>query len=107
MGKAIWIRRKLVKSLSPKVRDYYSLIADPAAGTVTVVARTPRLAFPGLWTYVPAETQDAPQHKPQHRARVSWKQSWEALCFLYRMPAKAIQDLDLGMHERFVNVERF
>jgi hypothetical protein len=32
-----------------QLRPYYSLIADPAAGTVTVVARVPRLANPGFW----------------------------------------------------------
>ncbi|OQO05015.1 hypothetical protein B0A48_08035 [Cryoendolithus antarcticus] len=49
MGKALWIRSKLSNSIPWQLRPYFHLIADPAAGTVTVVARTPALQLPGLW----------------------------------------------------------
>jgi hypothetical protein len=41
----IWLR--LRASIPPNLRKYYSLIMDPAAGQVTVVARTPTLSSPG------------------------------------------------------------
>ncbi|KAK8217875.1 hypothetical protein IWZ01DRAFT_523632 [Phyllosticta capitalensis] len=42
IAKAFWIRFKLSRSIPWELRDYYNLITDPAAGTVTVVA-------PKLW----------------------------------------------------------
>lgn len=47
MIKSIWIRTKLSQSIPPEFRYLFSLIPDPASGTVTVVGRIPRLA--GLW----------------------------------------------------------
>ena len=49
MFKAVWIRCKLSQSIPWEHRPFYSLIADPAAGTVTVVAQTPHLGQPGIW----------------------------------------------------------
>ncbi|KAF2144856.1 uncharacterized protein K452DRAFT_305822 [Aplosporella prunicola CBS 121167] len=49
MFKSFWIRYHLSRSVPWEFRPFYSLIADPAAGTVTVVARTPRLKCPWLW----------------------------------------------------------
>jgi hypothetical protein len=46
---AIHIWLKLRKSIPLQYRKYYSLLPDPAAGKVTVVARTPSLELPGLW----------------------------------------------------------
>lgn len=46
---AIHIWLKLKKSIPIRYRKYYSLLPDPAAGKVTVVARTPSLERPGLW----------------------------------------------------------
>jgi hypothetical protein len=43
----IWLR--LRASIPPSIRKYYSLIIDPAAGQVTVVARMPTLSSPGQW----------------------------------------------------------
>jgi hypothetical protein len=43
----IWLR--LRASIPPSLRKYYSLIIDPAAGQVTVVARMPTLSSPGQW----------------------------------------------------------
>ncbi|KAL1394213.1 hypothetical protein HDK64DRAFT_17159 [Phyllosticta capitalensis] len=37
-GKALWIRYKLSSSIPWPLRQYYTLITDPASGTVTVVA---------------------------------------------------------------------
>jgi hypothetical protein len=44
----IWLRLRV--SIPPTLRKYYSLIIDPAAGQVTVVARMPTLSSPGQWT---------------------------------------------------------
>jgi hypothetical protein len=44
----IWL--KLRNSIPLRYREYYSLLPDPAAGKVTVVARTPSLELPGLWS---------------------------------------------------------
>lgn len=49
MFKALWIRYQLSNSIPLDYQRFFSLIADPAAGKVTVVGRTPRLAQPGLW----------------------------------------------------------
>lgn len=99
MGKALWIRRKLLKSISPELRDYYSLIADPAAGTVTVVARTPRLALPGLWTHVPDAAVPA---KSSQQSSSSWKVLWELLRSLFSGLRGSAQHLALFRHRRSV-----
>lgn len=44
----IWL--KLKNSIPLRYRKYYSLLPDPAAGKVTVVARAPSLELPGLWS---------------------------------------------------------
>jgi hypothetical protein len=49
MFMAIHIWLKLKRSIPLGYREYYSLLPDPAAGKVTVVARTPSLERPGLW----------------------------------------------------------
>jgi hypothetical protein len=59
----IWI--KLRRSIPPGLRKYYSLIPDPTAGTVTVVARMPTLNVPGLWSIYPtnARSMSPPSEK--------------------------------------------
>ena len=47
---AIHIWLKLKKSIPLRYRAHYSLLPDPAAGNVAVVARTPSLELPGLWS---------------------------------------------------------
>jgi hypothetical protein len=47
---AIRIWTKLKRSIPPSFMNYYSLIPDPTAGNVTVVARMPTLDIPGLWS---------------------------------------------------------
>ncbi|GAB7326930.1 hypothetical protein MBLNU13_g10890t2 [Cladosporium sp. NU13] len=44
----IWL--KLKNSIPLRYRKYHSLLPDPAAGKVTVVAQTPSLELPGLWS---------------------------------------------------------
>jgi hypothetical protein len=46
MAVGIWI--KLEQSIPSGFRKYYSVIPDPTAGKVTVVARMPTLEVPGL-----------------------------------------------------------
>lgn len=48
MAIRIWL--KLKNSIPLRYKKYYSLLPDPAAGKVTVVARTPSLELPGLWS---------------------------------------------------------
>ena len=48
MAIRIWL--KLKNSIPLRYKKYYSLLPDPAAGTVTVVARAPSLELPGLWS---------------------------------------------------------
>jgi len=55
---AIRILLKLKNSLPLQYRKYYTLLPDPAAGKVTVVARTPSLELPGLWSTRKAEITD-------------------------------------------------
>jgi hypothetical protein len=50
---AIRIWTKLKHSIPPGFGKYYSLIPDPTAGKVTVVARMPTLGLPGLWSNSP------------------------------------------------------
>jgi len=47
---AIRIWTKLKRSIPLGFGEYYSLIPDPTAGKVTVVARMPTLEIPGLWS---------------------------------------------------------
>lgn len=47
---AIRIWTKLKRSIPAGFKDYYSLITDPTAGKVTVVARVPTLEVPILFT---------------------------------------------------------
>jgi hypothetical protein len=47
---AVRIWTKLKRSLPPSFGEYYSLIPDPTAGKVTVVALMPTLDVPGLWS---------------------------------------------------------
>jgi hypothetical protein len=51
MAVGIWI--KLEQSIPSGFRKYYSVIPDPTAGKVTVVARMPTLEVPGLWSTNP------------------------------------------------------
>ena len=62
---AIRIWTKLKRSIPPGLGQYYSLIPDPTAGKVTVVARTPILENPGLWSTKPlvACTTSPPSEK--------------------------------------------
>jgi hypothetical protein len=50
---AIRIWTKLKRSIPPGLRNHYSLIPDPTAGKVTIVARIPTLEIPGLWSTSP------------------------------------------------------
>jgi hypothetical protein len=50
---AIRIWTKLKRSIPPAFRIYYSLVPDPTAGKVTVVARMPTLEILGLWSTSP------------------------------------------------------
>jgi len=59
MAISIWI--KLERSIPSGFRKYYSVIPDPTAGKVTVVARMPTLEVPGLWsTNPPGARQKSP-----------------------------------------------
>jgi hypothetical protein len=65
----IWLR--LRASIPPSLRRYYSLIIDPAAGQVTVVARMPTLSSPGQWiTSNPGNDRNSLQK--QSAESVSW-----------------------------------
>ena len=56
---AIRIWTQLKQSIPPGLREYYSLIPDPTAGKVTVVARMPSLEIPGLWSTDPTNARAA------------------------------------------------
>lgn len=55
---AIRIWDKLRRSIPPAFKGYYTLIPDPTARKVTVVARVPSLAMPGLWSTHPQSADD-------------------------------------------------
>ncbi|OQO12297.1 hypothetical protein B0A48_02938 [Cryoendolithus antarcticus] len=84
MAKALWIRSKLSNSIPWQFRSYFHLIADPAAGTVTVVARTPALQLPGLWQSY-EETLSPPKSPPW-----SWRIELASIGFLF---GKAVEIL--------------
>jgi hypothetical protein len=65
----IWLR--LRASIPPSLRRYYSLIIDPAAGQVTVVARMPTLSSPGQWITSKSEN-DKNFVEQQNAESVSW-----------------------------------
>jgi hypothetical protein len=65
----IWLR--LRASIPPSLRIYYSLIIDPAAGQVTVVARMPTLSSPGQWS-TSKSGNDKNSLQKQSDESVSW-----------------------------------
>jgi hypothetical protein len=66
----IWI--KLGRSIPPAFEKYYTLIPDPTAGKVTVVAQMPSLKMPGLWSTDPPNGRPArsPSEKQEPYSRV-------------------------------------
>jgi hypothetical protein len=65
----IWLRLRV--SIPPRLRQYYSLIIDPAAGQVTVVARMPILSSPGQWTTSGSELSKKPLEQESTES-ISW-----------------------------------
>ncbi|KAK6443410.1 hypothetical protein LTR95_000236 [Oleoguttula sp. CCFEE 5521] len=92
MGKALWIRSKLSNSIPWQLRPYFHLIADPAAGTVTVVARTPALQLPGLWQSY--EHTLSPPAKPPW----SWHLELASLGFLFGKAAEILPSTETSVN---------
>ena len=70
MFKALYIRYKLSSSIPWEFRPYYSLIADPAAGTFTVVYRIPRLGHPGFYRL---RSSNQPEHETTGWKMKQWR----------------------------------
>ncbi|KAK8186763.1 hypothetical protein BC567DRAFT_270925 [Phyllosticta citribraziliensis] len=72
IAKAGWIWYRLSKSIPRELRPFYNLIADPANGNVTVVARTLICAHPGLWA---RKKTDEPSSLERVKAFKRWFRS--------------------------------
>ena len=57
MLKCTWIYLRLSRSVPWKMRKYFTLIPNPASGTVTVVAKRLKLSNVGLWNTVAPESK--------------------------------------------------